>query len=357
MKILKILGIAVLLIIAAGGILLYKNDIPADVVDAQYSSAASKFMAAASGARVHYRDEGKPDGIPIVLIHGSNASLHTWEPWVNQLGAEYRIISMDLPGHGLTGRTPDDDYTSDAFIKVVDEVVNLLKVDRFILGGNSMGGGVTWRYALAYPEKVQAMLLIDASGLPEWWQEQQVEQANSTEDETNKKEAPLAFKLLSQGWFRTLARHLDPYRLTAQGVRSAYNNSPVVNDALIQRYYNISLREGTRDATMIRFASFDPTASIEKIDLSPLTQPTLIMWGKEDSLISVTMAYQFDKALTDSTLVIYDNIGHIPMEELPEQSAKDVHNFIRANSLKINYKAAKSANPVKKVSVQVDAIM
>ncbi|MGV0033428.1 MAG: alpha/beta fold hydrolase [Candidatus Azotimanducaceae bacterium WSBS_2022_MAG_OTU7] len=63
---------------------------------------------------MHYRDEGNASGYPLVLVHGSNASLHTWEPWVSLLGDDYRIISLDLPGHGLTGGVPDGDYSSAA---------------------------------------------------------------------------------------------------------------------------------------------------------------------------------------------------------------------------------------------------
>jgi pimeloyl-ACP methyl ester carboxylesterase len=60
---------------------------------------------------VHVRDQGNTDGPAIVLLHGSNASLHTWEPWVAQLGDRFRIVTMDMPGHGLAGRTPGDDYS------------------------------------------------------------------------------------------------------------------------------------------------------------------------------------------------------------------------------------------------------
>jgi pimeloyl-ACP methyl ester carboxylesterase len=170
------------------------------------------------------------------------------------------------------------------------------------------------------------MILVDASGPPAWRAERQAEQ---TDDE---KEAPLAFKLLGNPWFRTIAKYIDPYYLVVQGVQSSYNNSPVIDQALIDRYYELSLREGTRDATLARFGR---TRNQDKtFDLSSLNQPTLVMWGREDSLIPVETADKFAQALPNTSVVIYDDMGHIPMEEIPERSAQDVLVFLEGLSLK-----------------------
>ncbi len=323
MKIIRygLLALGLLLLVLAS--LLYKGDIPAAVVDAKYTNADSRFFTMDNGARVHYRDQGNPSGPAIVLVHGSNASLHTWEPWVEILGQDYRVITLDLPAHGLTGATPDKEYGSSAQLNTVDALVTFLGVDHFVLGGNSMGGGVTWQYTLAHPQKVDAMILVDATGLPQFWAQMQAAQDSSDE----KKSAPLAFQLLGQPWFRAISQYLDPYWLTKQGVKSAYNHSPVVTDELIDRYYELALREGSREATLSRFAGRRPVRA--PVDASLLTQPTLILWGREDSLIAVDLAYQFDAALPHSTLVVYDDVGHAPMEEIPAQSAADVLAFLR----------------------------
>jgi pimeloyl-ACP methyl ester carboxylesterase len=323
MKFIRYSVITIVVLVLAFAMFLYKGEIPAAVVDAKYTNAASQFFTMDNGARVHYRDQGNPSGPAIVLVHGSNASLHTWEPWVEILGQDYRVITMDLPAHGLTGATPDKDYGSNAQLNTVDALVTFLGVDHFVLGGNSMGGGVTWQYTLAHPQKVDAMILVDATGLPQFWAQMQAAQDASDE----KKSAPLAFQLLGQPWFRAISQYLDPYWLTKQGVKSAYNHSPVVTDALIDLYYELALREGSREATLSRFAGRRPVR--EPVDASLLTQPTLILWGREDSLIAVDLAYQFDAALPLSTLVVYDDVGHVPMEEIPAQSAADVLAFLR----------------------------
>lgn len=323
MKIIKITVAIVVVILLCAGLLLYKGELPREVVDAKYTGETSQFFTMENGARIHFRDEGNPNGHALVLVHGSNASLHTWEPWVAILGEHYRIITMDLPAHGLTGAVPDKNYGAQAQLQTVDAVVRHLGVDRFTLGGNSMGGGVSWRYTLAYPDKVEAMMLIDSGGLPQFWQQLEAKVENSDSD---KKAAPVFFTLMSKPWFRAVAKYLDPYWMTKQGVESAYNHSPVVTDELIDRYYELALREGSRDATLSRFSA--PRETEGPVDAARFNLPVLIMWGKEDALIPVDVAQLFDAALESSTLVIYDNVGHMPMEEIPSRSAEDASNFL-----------------------------
>ena len=126
----------VLLTLVSLGIWLYQGDLPAEVVDAKYTSPSSQFLTLDDGARIHFRDEGNRTGLPVVLIHGSMASLHTWEPWVGRLGKTYRIVTLDLPAHGLTGAVPSGDYSGAAQLRVVQAVTSHLNLDAFVLGGN-----------------------------------------------------------------------------------------------------------------------------------------------------------------------------------------------------------------------------
>ncbi|MDP1625567.1 MAG: alpha/beta fold hydrolase [Parvibaculum sp.] len=141
-------------------------DVPREELIGKYAGGASQFVTLPSGASAHFRDEGNRDGPALVLVHGSNASLHTWEPWVAELGGTYRIISMDLPGHGLTGRVPGDDYSREGMAAFVHELADALGVTRFAIGGNSMGGGVSALYAMEHPERVSALILVDSAGVP-----------------------------------------------------------------------------------------------------------------------------------------------------------------------------------------------
>jgi pimeloyl-ACP methyl ester carboxylesterase len=322
MKLFKISLYVLLVIIVAVAIFAYKGELSASTIDEKYSSAQSQFLTMDNGARVHFRDEGNPTGKAVVLVHGSNASLHTWEPWVAILGQSYRVITLDLPAHGLTGAVPDQDYSSRAQLNTLDALVQYLALERFTLGGNSMGGGVTWRYTLEHPQRIDAMILIDSSGLPQF--RRKIQQQRDPQAE--QKEAPLFFTLMSKAWFRTLAKYIDPYWMAKQGVESSYNHSPVVTDQLIDRYYELALREGSREATLSRFSAPRPAAAA--VDGSLFSMPSLIMWGREDSVIPVEVANMFAEELDQSELIIYDDVGHIPMEEIPARSAQDVLAFL-----------------------------
>jgi len=307
---------AILGLLLIGGMVVFERDLPVETVDPRYTTATSRFLPRADGGRIHYRDEGNPDGPAVVLIHGSNASLHTWEPWVALLGDTYRVISLDLPGHGLTGRVPDDDYSSAAYVATVAALADHLGIEQFVLGGNSMGGGVTWQFALAHPERVQALLLVNASGLWSWREAGPPRGSGS----------PLAFRLLGQDWFRGVARYVDPKPLIGQGLRASFYDPERVDDAMVQRYSDLALREGSRVATLKRFGALRATG--EEPDLGRLAQPTLILWGEHDRLIPPETGERFAAVLPDARLIVYPDAGHIPMEEVAERSAADVRAFL-----------------------------
>ena len=301
-------------------VVVFERDIPSATVDAKYSNAQSKFLLTEDGSRIHYRDQGNISGTPIVLIHGAMASLHTWEPWVRILDQKYRIITLDLPAHGLTGQVKSARYGDGAFISAINAVTEHVGIEKFILGGNSMGGGATWQYTLEHPEKVIAMILVDSVPPGNW---------SNSEPETDRGPGPLAFRLLQQNWFRAIAAYIDPWPLVGQGLRSAYNNSPVVNDQLAARYYELIMRKGTRSA-ILGGGKPSTRATNQLSDLNSLQQPTLIMWGAQDSIISVSTALLFEENIPNTMTIIYDDLGHIPMEEDPERSAADVRMFLNS---------------------------
>lgn len=331
MKIVKwSLGIVAVLTALAGAFL-FKGDLPAATVDAKYTNANSQFLTMKNGSRVHYRDEGNKNGLAIVLIHGAMASLHTWEPWVTILGQQYRVITLDLPAHGLTGVVPSGEYGGEAYTQTIQAVTSKLALEQFVLGGNSMGGGATWRYALAHPERVLAMLLVDSVPPGNWQRPSEKESQELGDSEQNKesgkKPSVAGFSLLRQDWFRAMARYFDPKLLIGQGLRAAYNDSPVVDQKLIDRYYELMMREGTRGAILSRTRSYSD-ATQQRLDLSALSQPTLVMWGAQDTVIPVSVVALFEQRLPNTTTVIYEDLGHIPMEEDPARTAKDVLAFL-----------------------------
>lgn len=289
-------------------------DVPREQLIGRYAGGASQFVTLPSGASAHIRDEGVPAGPVLVLIHGSNASLHTWEPWVAELGDSYRIISMDLPGHGLTGRVPGDDYSRAGMAAFVVEVMDMLRVERFAIAGNSMGGGVAAQLALTHPERVSALILVDSAGIP----------VARDEDDV-----PLAFRIARTPVLSKIMSFILPRSLVEEGVRKVFVDQSKVTDEMVSRYFDLSLHEGNREATRIRFAGY--AAQNEEVfaaRLAEIAMPTLILWGDKDGLIPVSAAHEFKVRIPHADLVIYENVGHVPMEEVAGQSAGDVRRFL-----------------------------
>lgn len=312
MKILKFLVLTLAALTVATWIIFYEGDIPKDVVDAKYQNPSSQFVNLDDAGLIHFRDEGRRRNTAIVLVHGFAASLHTFEPWSALLRDQYRVISLDLPGFGLTGEVPGGDYSTQAAISVLDAVVAELGVEQFFLAGNSMGGGVALEYTLQHPEKVLGLVLIDSGGLP----------ASAGTTDT----APLGFQLMRQSWFQFIAEKFDPYLLVVEGLNVAYNNSPVVTDDVINRYYHMLLRRGSRQAILARTRDYQRQRQTP--DISQIWQPTLIMWGMEDAVIPFDRAAEFEKLIPQAQTAYYAGIGHIPMEEMPAQSAADLRSFM-----------------------------
>lgn len=281
----------------------------------KYGQAPSQFIALESGAVAHVRDQGKADGPVLVLIHGSNASLHTWEPWVAILGAKYRIVTMDMPGHGLTGALPGDDYSRNGMVIFTHEVVSKLGLTRYAIGGNSMGGGIAAQYAEDYPDEVAALILVDASGLPR-------------KADPHAK-VPLGFQLARLPVLNKVMLYVSPRSIFAEGVRKVFVDQAKVSEAMIDRYYDLNLYDGNRRATGIRFRLPADDGAVAS-RLGEIKVPVLILWGEKDGLIPVANAHEFEKRIAGAKTVIYPNVGHIPMEEVPDQSAADVDEFLSA---------------------------
>ena len=277
---------------------------------AKYGAPPSQFVDLGGGLTVHLRDTGPRDAPALVLIHGSNASLQTWEPWADRLGKQYRIVRMDLPGHGLTGASPTRDYSPAAFVDVVERIRAKLGVDHIVLAGNSMGGGVAWHYALAHPDHVRALVLLDSVGQPE----------------PGNGEAPLLFRIARLPVLRTIAAQITQRSMIADSLPGVFGDPKLADAKMVDRYWELLTYPGNREATLDRFARKPDSAT--DAELASLKLPVLILWGEKDQLIPLSSSEWLHKRIPDSKLIVYPGIGHLPMEETPDRSAADVAAFV-----------------------------
>jgi pimeloyl-ACP methyl ester carboxylesterase len=308
-RFLKWLIIGVFLSIVGAGVVFWTPDTDVATMRAKYGSAASQYVDLGEGLTVHLRDEGPRNAPVIMLLHGSNSFLQTWDTWTAILSSSYRVIRLDLPGHGMTGAYPARAYSKAAFVEVVDRAVKKLDIERFILGGNSMGGGVSWAYAHKYPEKLAGLVLIDASG----------------QLEPEPQDLPIGFRIAQTPVLRDVMLYITPRSIIEQGLRQSVTNQSVVTPANIDRYWELLRYPGNRQATIDRFS--EPREAVF-VGTPKSTIPTLILWGADDKLIPASSATWFKQQVPDAKVIIYPAVGHLMMEEIPERSGTDLLNWL-----------------------------
>lgn len=301
----------ILFLVIAVLFLFIERDKPLKALIPLYTNHSSHFMSI-MGMRLHYRDEGmKSDTVPLILLHGMSSSLHTWDSVVLNLKENRRVISLDLPGFGLTGPSPDATYNFDYYSRFLDSFTNRLQLKQFILVGNSMGGAICWNYTLHNSKAVAKLILINAAGYP-------------SKDESGS----LGFKIASTPILNNLLLYATPKLLIRKSLETIYFDRLRVTDAQVERFHDMAIREGNRAVALQIFkGSFNTTQT--KGQINQIKTPTLILWGDKDNLISVHNAYRFRNDINGSSIEIYPNVGHVPMEEIPEKVAKSILKFIQ----------------------------
>lgn len=301
--------LSVFAVVVAAFMFTYQSDIPMSSLKLKYAKLPSNFITI-DGMNVHYRDVGvQSDSLPIVLLHGTGASLHTWQGWVDELAKTRRVITVDLPAFGLTGPNATNDYSPESYVAFTKQFIETFRIKSCVLGGNSLGGGIAWQTAAAYPELVTQLILVDATGYP-----------------INAKSVPMAFRLAKVPILKNLLTSITPRSVIEASVKNVYGNPELVTEELVDRYYDLTLRPGNREAFVARMqldSYQDQSAKIKT-----LTQPTLIIWGEKDLLIPVENAKKFADDLPNNKLVIYPELGHVPMEENPQETLKAVKEFL-----------------------------
>ncbi|WP_374283441.1 alpha/beta fold hydrolase [Novosphingobium sp.] len=282
---------------------------------AKYGAAPSKFLKLPDGLVVHMRDEGPRDAPVLLLLHGSNADLHTWTPWVDALKDRYRVIRIDQIGHGLTGTDPRGDYSPAGFANRLAQVVDALGLQKFALGGNSMGGGVAIRYALDHPGRLTALVLVDAAGAPV----------------TEPVKGNIGFKLARMPGVNLIAKQVTPRWMIEKSLRQTVANQAVVTDAMVDRYWELLRFPGNRAATFTRMAL--PRVPYSQQQFASLKLPVLVMWGEQDALIPLSSGKLMASLIPGATLIAYPGIGHIPMEEAAQRSAGDLVGWLAAHGV------------------------
>ena len=279
------------------------NDISLDDLKTEFKYKNSRFVKV-DGTFLHYVDEG--EGTPIILLHGTGASLHTWDLWAERLKDKYRVLRITLPGFGLSGPRRDKKYKIKDYVNLLESFVEKIGVEKFYLAGNSLGGSIAWLYTSYNDNKVKKLILINSSGF-------------------EFDEIPFVIKIARNKHLNFLIKKISPKFLIKKSLNEVYFDDKRISKSIINRYYKLNLREGNRqafvDRALINFT--DQTSRLKKIK-----SPTLILWGGNDEWINVKFAQKFKTMIKNSRVSIMNETGHIPMEEKPFESLRIVEDFL-----------------------------
>ena len=276
-------------------------------VDSPWWQASDRIVDV-DGVPARVRVEG-PEGAPVlVMIHGFSFSLESWDGWAADLASDYRVIRMDLPGHGLTGPDPQARYSVPQTVDFLGGLMDAMDIREATLVGNSLGGLIAWRYAADHPGRVDNLVLVAPGGFS----------INGVTEEPV--EVPMGVR-----FYLTQA----PQPMVAAATSALFGDASRMDPDLPARIHGLMQGEGVGEAMVQRLEVFtlpDPEA-----DLARVAVPTLILWGGRDSMVPVEHAARFEAAMPQAELIVYDDLGHILQEEAPARTVEDVRAFLSEN--------------------------
>jgi len=305
--IVRSLGVLAVAGIVGLGIALWAyRDIPAAELEARYAGPTSRFITI-DGVRIHYRDEGT--GPVVVLLHANFSNLIDWDPWVDALKDRYRVVRFDMSSHGLTGPDPTGDYTQKRTLQLTERFIDALGLEKVTLGGTSMGGTVAIHYTVAHPDRVERLILLSPGSL-------------------EGKEKMRSGGVPKVGY---VLKYILPRALPAAMLRSGFGDPTKLPDSLIDRWYDLWMREGQREAQLDRLSQYK-AGDIEGL-IRSIRVPVLLLWGEANTTAVFAQSVEFRKLLENVpslTFISYQGVGHMAVEEAGAETGKDVRAWLDA---------------------------
>ena len=296
------LGTAILAIVMYG---LWTPDLERAELEKRYV-ASSPQMLDVDGLKVHYKETGPQAAPALLLMHGFGSSLQAWDDWSLKLEQKYRVIRLDLPGFGLTGASPANDYSEEKDLAILTHFADKLGLEKFSIIGHSMGGKMAWTLAASQPERVQALVLMAPDGFPE-----------AKDIGTKPYEVPAVTGLI---------KYFLPKYLVRKSIEPAFAEADALSDARVNRYYDMLRAPGVRAAILERSNQTIYTDPVPR--LKAIKAPTLLIWGEQDQMIPSTNAKSYASVLSNSTTVLVPKLGHLLQEEQPEKGLTAVMQFL-----------------------------
>lgn len=308
MNIPSVLVGALLALLLVAGLWAYTPDLARSDLEARYLGPSTTYRQI-EGTSLRVRDTGASNAPVVLLIHGFGSSLDTWEAWARSLEEKHRVLRFDLPGSGLSEPDPTGDYTDTRSLALIKGLLDNLEVNRVVLIGHSLGGRLAWKFAAAYPDRVDRLVLIAPDGF-----------ASPGFGYGRAPQVPAVLKLM---------KYFLPKAVFRSNLEAAYADPARLGDDVVSRYYDLLRAPGNRGAMLARMQQTvleDPTPSLRRIHA-----PTLLLWGQADHMIPVGNAADYRRLLSDVRLVTFPSLGHVPHEESPTDSIVPLIDFLAAD--------------------------
>ena len=292
--------------LGALGLWAWTPDKSRDTLEAQYLGAPGDLIEVL-GTTLNVRDSGAAaSGKTVILLHGLGAHLQTWDVWATALAPHARIVRLDLPGAGLSWPDATDDYSDARSVALIVALMDQLGIERASLIGNSIGGRIAWRFAAAHGERVDKLVLVSPDGY-----------ASPGFDYGSAPEVPFIMSAM---------RYALPKAMLRPNLEVAYSDPSRLEDATMDRYHDLMLAPGNRQALLDRMRQtvlVPPDPLLAQIDA-----PVLLLWGADDRMIPVSNAQDYLRILPDARLVTLPDLGHVPQEEDGPTSIVPVLTFL-----------------------------
>jgi len=264
-----------------------------------------------NNVEIHYVELGK--GYPVILVHGWMGWGTYWRNIIPALSKRYHVYAIDLIGHGLSEKPLEDNkYTTDAQARMIKDLMKKLSIDKAIILGHSMGGEISAKIAIMYPDMVKKLILMGALGMSQ-----------------NVKKLPFLLKtamtLPGKSFIAGLSsKFFIRYFLRNYGF---YSGNPVGEDLIDNMFLvNFCNKEGRVAFQKIADNGLFRDSVEDKI--STISSPTLLIWGDSDLLSPLDCGKQYEKLIPESRLVVLEKTGHMVFHERPKEIEKLVLDFL-----------------------------
>ncbi len=269
---------------------------------------AARFVEV-DGQRVHVEVRG--EGEPVVLVHGFGGSTYSWRHVVPKLARNFRTVAVDLNGFGFTERPKRKEaYSRTGQLDLLTGAMDALGIERAHFVGHSYGGGLVLTLAHQRPERVLSVVGVD-SVAPEW---------SARGRRLHRVVSPVA-PLFIRGW-ALRPRHIE------QALRRSFFDDDLVTPDLVESYRERLRVEGAIRAFRNLGRPRGAPEDLADVPFEEIRQPTLLVWGRDDTLITVDTARRVSAELPYRDFIVLEDCGHIPMEEQPEALAAEVERFL-----------------------------